>query len=55
VGGWPSELMEADELEAYGHHLNDLVQVVDSVLLVRSAQLEEDLLSTGWGSRMQVH
>jgi amino acid transporter len=41
------QLPEADELEEYGHRLNDLVQVVGSVLLVRSAQVEEDLLTTG--------
>ena len=39
-------LPDADELEAYSDRLNDLVQAVGSLLLVRNAELDEDLLAT---------
>ena len=39
-------LPDADEVEAYCDRLNDLVQAVGSVLLVRNAELGEDLLTS---------
>lgn len=41
------KLPEADDIESYSHNLNGLVQVVGTVLLVRNAEIAEDLLSTG--------
>ena len=38
---------EADMIEAYSHRLNDLAQAVGTVLLVRNAETDENLLSTG--------
>jgi amino acid transporter len=40
-------LPEAEQADAYSHNLNELVQAVGTVLMVRNAQLDEDLLSTG--------
>ena len=41
------KLPAADEVEAYSRRLHELVQAVGSVLLVRNAQANEDLLTTG--------
>lgn len=40
-------LPDVNKTEVYSQRLNELVQTVGSVLLVRNAQVEEDLLSTG--------
>ncbi|MFQ5610792.1 MAG: amino acid permease [Anaerolineae bacterium] len=41
------QLPAAGQTEVYGQYLNELVQAVGSVLLVRNAEGDEDLLSTG--------
>ena len=41
------QVQKAENCPAYGHFLNELVQSVGAVLLVRNAQGDEDLLSTG--------
>lgn len=40
-------LPPAEEAEAYSRRLNQLVKAVGTVLLVRNAELDEDLLTTG--------
>lgn len=41
------QLPTAEDVTIYSQRLNDLVQSVGSVLLVRSAQVEDDILATG--------
>ena len=41
------KLPDANEVETYSQRLNELVKGVGSVLLVRNAQADEDLLTTG--------
>ncbi|HSH03250.1 MAG TPA: amino acid permease [Anaerolineae bacterium] len=41
------KLPDANEVESYSQRLNELVQGVGSVLLVRNAETDEDLLTTG--------
>ena len=41
------QVQKAEDCPAYGHFLNELVESVGAVLLVRNAQGDENLLSTG--------
>ena len=41
------KLPEGDQVESYSKRLDELVNAVGTVLLVRNAQVDEDLLSTG--------